>query len=167
MLTRQKDLLGRFVGVQEFLDCHDGVLGTINQSGTRKALDDVVLQLDRRAVDQDAEFVTGRGEVSRERAHREALKDQPHSSDHDDRAPGFTTFGIWRRSRFPVCAPAAVPSWRRRQWPTRVGDPLRVLADDGLVLARTRGSHQQFKHPVKPGFVTVAGAGNDDLAPRT
>ena len=33
MLTRQKDLLGRFVGVQEFLDCNDGVLGTINQSG--------------------------------------------------------------------------------------------------------------------------------------
>ena len=74
MLTKQKDLLGRFLGVQEFLDCHDGVLGTINQSGARKALDDVVLQVDRRAVDQDAGFVAGRGEVSRERAHREALR---------------------------------------------------------------------------------------------
>ena len=74
MLTRQKDLLGRFVGVQEFLDCHDGVLGTINQSGARQALDDVVLQLDRQAVDQDAGFVTGKAELSRERAHREALR---------------------------------------------------------------------------------------------
>ena len=64
MLTRQKDLLGRFVGVQEFLDCNDGVLGTINQSGPRKALDDVVLQLDRRAVDQDAGFVTDKAELS-------------------------------------------------------------------------------------------------------
>ena len=74
MLTRQKDLLGRFVSVQEFLDCNDGVLGTINQSGAREALDDVVLQLDRRAVDQDAGFVTGKAEVSRERAHREGLR---------------------------------------------------------------------------------------------
>ena len=35
------------------------------------------------------------------------------------------------------------------------------------VLVRTRGSHQQFKHPVKPGVVTVAGSGNDDFAPGT
>ena len=72
MLTKQKDLPGRLVGVQEFLHSNDGVLSTINQSDARKALDDVVLQLDRRAVDQDAGFVTGRGEVSRERAHSEA-----------------------------------------------------------------------------------------------
>jgi predicted RNA binding protein YcfA (HicA-like mRNA interferase family) len=38
------------------------------------------------------------------------------------------------------------------------------LAADGWVLARTRGSHQQFKHPTKTGLVTVAGSGNDDLA---
>jgi predicted RNA binding protein YcfA (HicA-like mRNA interferase family) len=42
----------------------------------------------------------------------------------------------------------------------KVRDVLRLLA-------RTRGSHLQFKHPVKPGLVTVAGAGNDDLAPGT
>lgn len=45
----------------------------------------------------------------------------------------------------------------------KVRDLLRLLADDGWVLARTRGSHQQFKHPSKPGLVTVAGSGNDDL----
>ena len=48
-----------------------------------------------------------------------------------------------------------------------VRDVLRLLADDGWVLVRTRGSHQQFKHPTKPGLVTVAGSGNDDLAPGT
>ena len=49
----------------------------------------------------------------------------------------------------------------------KVRDLLRLLATDGWVLARTRGSHQQFKHPAKPGLVTVAGSGNDDLAPGT
>lgn len=49
----------------------------------------------------------------------------------------------------------------------KVRDILRSLSDDGWVLTRTRGSHQQFKHPTKPGLVTVAGSGNDDLAPGT
>jgi predicted RNA binding protein YcfA (HicA-like mRNA interferase family) len=44
---------------------------------------------------------------------------------------------------------------------------LRMLADDGWVLAATRGSHRQFEHPVKPGRVTVAGKDSDDLAPGT
>jgi predicted RNA binding protein YcfA (HicA-like mRNA interferase family) len=47
----------------------------------------------------------------------------------------------------------------------KVRDILRLLRDDGWYLARTRGSLQQFKHPSKPGRVTVAGSPNDDLAP--
>jgi predicted RNA binding protein YcfA (HicA-like mRNA interferase family) len=49
----------------------------------------------------------------------------------------------------------------------KVRDVLRLLTDDGWLLVRTRGSHQQFKHPTKPGLVTVAGSGNDDLASGT
>ena len=49
----------------------------------------------------------------------------------------------------------------------KVRDLLRLLTDDGWILARTRGSHQQFKHPSKSGVVTLAGSGNDDLAPGT
>ena len=49
----------------------------------------------------------------------------------------------------------------------KVRDIFRLLREDGWVLARTRGSHQQFKHPTKPGRVTVAGGTNDDLAPGT
>ncbi|MGB6535296.1 MAG: type II toxin-antitoxin system HicA family toxin [Xanthobacteraceae bacterium] len=30
-----------------------------------------------------------------------------------------------------------------------------------------RGSHRQYKHPTKPGRVTIAGKPSDDLAPRT
>lgn len=49
----------------------------------------------------------------------------------------------------------------------KVRDVIRMLADDGWILAATRGSHRQFKHPVKPGRVTVPGKPNDDLAPGT
>jgi predicted RNA binding protein YcfA (HicA-like mRNA interferase family) len=33
------------------------------------------------------------------------------------------------------------------------------------MLHNTRGSHRQFKHPVKPGRVTVPGHPADDLSP--
>jgi predicted RNA binding protein YcfA (HicA-like mRNA interferase family) len=49
----------------------------------------------------------------------------------------------------------------------KVREVLRLLVDDGWYLARTKGSHQQFKHPTKPGLVTVAGQAGDDLAPGT
>jgi predicted RNA binding protein YcfA (HicA-like mRNA interferase family) len=49
----------------------------------------------------------------------------------------------------------------------KVRDILRLLRDEGWYLARTKGSHQQFKHPSKAGRVTIAGAANDDLAPGT
>jgi len=41
---------------------------------------------------------------------------------------------------------------------------LRLLVSDGWVLVVQRGSHRQFKHPTKPGRVTVAGKPSDDLA---
>ena len=37
-------------------------------------------------------------------------------------------------------------------------DVVRMLEQDGWRIARTVGSHQQFKHPTKPGTVTVAGS---------
>ena len=40
-------------------------------------------------------------------------------------------------------------------------------AADGWYIAATRGSHRQFKHPVKSGRVTVPGKPSDDLAPGT
>jgi predicted RNA binding protein YcfA (HicA-like mRNA interferase family) len=42
-----------------------------------------------------------------------------------------------------------------------------MLEQDGWRLLATRGSHRQFKHPEKPGRVTVPGKPNDDLAPGT
>jgi predicted RNA binding protein YcfA (HicA-like mRNA interferase family) len=38
-----------------------------------------------------------------------------------------------------------------------------MIERDGWTHVRTTGSHKHFRHPVKPGFVTVAGQGNDDI----
>ena len=45
----------------------------------------------------------------------------------------------------------------------KIGELIRLLADDGWHLARTRGSHRQYKHPSKPGTVTVAGKPSLDI----
>jgi predicted RNA binding protein YcfA (HicA-like mRNA interferase family) len=39
----------------------------------------------------------------------------------------------------------------------KVRDVVKMLEDDGWRLARTKGSHRQFKHPAKSGAVTVSG----------
>jgi predicted RNA binding protein YcfA (HicA-like mRNA interferase family) len=44
---------------------------------------------------------------------------------------------------------------------------IRLLERDGWYLARTRGSHRQYKHREKRGLVTVAGKPSDELAPGT
>ncbi|MBK7136154.1 MAG: type II toxin-antitoxin system HicA family toxin [Rhodocyclales bacterium] len=49
----------------------------------------------------------------------------------------------------------------------KIGDVLDLLKRDGWYLVATKGSHRQFKHPAKPGRVTVAGKSSDDLAPGT
>ena len=42
-----------------------------------------------------------------------------------------------------------------------------MLEDDGWVHVRTKGSHRQYKHPVKRGVVKNPGKPGDDLAPGT
>ncbi|AVP96812.1 addiction module toxin, HicA family [Ahniella affigens] len=49
----------------------------------------------------------------------------------------------------------------------KVSEVLKLLHDDGWFLVATRGSHRQFKHPSKPGRVTIAGKPSDDLATGT
>ena len=45
----------------------------------------------------------------------------------------------------------------------KVRDAIRLVEQDGWLLVRTRGSHRQYRHPDKPGTVTIAGKANDDL----
>lgn len=49
----------------------------------------------------------------------------------------------------------------------KVRDVVKLIETDGWYLVVTKGSHRQYKHPVKPGRVTIAGHPNDDLAPGT
>ena len=49
----------------------------------------------------------------------------------------------------------------------KVRDLIETIEKDGWYLVVTRGSHRQFKHPVKSGRVTIAGRASDDLAPGT
>ncbi|MBI3766882.1 MAG: type II toxin-antitoxin system HicA family toxin [Deltaproteobacteria bacterium] len=49
----------------------------------------------------------------------------------------------------------------------KVGELLQLLENDGWHLARTRGSHRQYKNPKKRGTVTVAGKPSLDVPPGT
>ena len=42
-----------------------------------------------------------------------------------------------------------------------------MIEDDGWFIVATRGSRRQYKHPTKPGRVTIAGKPSEDLAPGT
>ncbi|MEM7714231.1 MAG: type II toxin-antitoxin system HicA family toxin [Cyanobacteria bacterium P01_A01_bin.68] len=44
---------------------------------------------------------------------------------------------------------------------------IKLVEADGWYLARTKGSHRQYKHATKSGLVTVPGKLSDDLAPGT
>ncbi|MGL4618431.1 MAG: type II toxin-antitoxin system HicA family toxin [Chroococcidiopsis sp.] len=45
----------------------------------------------------------------------------------------------------------------------KVKDVIKKLEQDGWYLAKTKGSHRQYKHPIKKGKVTVAGKPSKDV----
>jgi len=49
----------------------------------------------------------------------------------------------------------------------KVREAIKLIEEHGWYLARTRGSHRQYKHPEKRGLVTIAGKPGDELAPGT
>ena len=49
----------------------------------------------------------------------------------------------------------------------KIRDVIKLIETDGWYLVATRGSHRQYKHPTKPGRVTIAGHPGDELAPGT
>jgi predicted RNA binding protein YcfA (HicA-like mRNA interferase family) len=49
----------------------------------------------------------------------------------------------------------------------KIRDVIAMIEADGWRQLRQRGSHRQYKHPTKPGLVTIAGKPGDDLAPGT
>ena len=49
----------------------------------------------------------------------------------------------------------------------KIRDAIRLLEADGWRLDRVKGSHHQYRHPQKPGCVTVAGKPSAELHPKT
>lgn len=49
----------------------------------------------------------------------------------------------------------------------KVREVIEMIHRDGWYQVATKGSHRQYKHPTKPGRVTVAGKPSQDLAPGT
>jgi len=49
----------------------------------------------------------------------------------------------------------------------KVRDVIKILEDDAWYLVRTKGSHRQYRHPTKPGKVTVPGKLSSDVKPGT
>jgi len=49
----------------------------------------------------------------------------------------------------------------------KVRDVIKLIEADGWCYHSQRGSHRQYKHPAKPGRVTVAGKPSDDMHPKT
>ena len=45
-------------------------------------------------------------------------------------------------------------------------DAIRIVERDGWYHVATRGSHRQFRHPEKPGRVTIPGHPRDDVGPK-
>ena len=49
----------------------------------------------------------------------------------------------------------------------KVKEMIKLLELEGWRLARTKGSHRQFKHHEKPGTVTIAGKESIEIPPGT
>jgi predicted RNA binding protein YcfA (HicA-like mRNA interferase family) len=45
----------------------------------------------------------------------------------------------------------------------KVSEIIKRIIADGWILARTKGDHRQYKHPAKPGLVTIAGHLSDEV----
>jgi len=58
----------------------------------------------------------------------------------------------------------ALSSGQDRDESLKAREIIRILEKDGWSLDRQKGSHMQFRHPEKPGTVTVSFHGSKDLS---
>jgi predicted RNA binding protein YcfA (HicA-like mRNA interferase family) len=49
----------------------------------------------------------------------------------------------------------------------KIREVIKLIENDGWYLARTKGDHRQYKHPVKKGLVTISGKSSDDVSEGT
>ncbi|MEA2046425.1 MAG: type II toxin-antitoxin system HicA family toxin [Euryarchaeota archaeon] len=46
----------------------------------------------------------------------------------------------------------------------KIREVIKMIEADGWYIVAVKGSHRQYKHPIKPGRVTIAGHSSHDLA---
>ncbi|MDN5856943.1 MAG: type II toxin-antitoxin system HicA family toxin [Actinomycetia bacterium] len=51
--------------------------------------------------------------------------------------------------------------------PVKVSEMIEIVEADGWCLDRMKGSHRQYRHPLKPGTTTIAGKPSATLPPAT
>lgn len=49
----------------------------------------------------------------------------------------------------------------------KVREAIRLVEADGWIQVAQEGSHRQYKHPTKPGKVTIAGKPGETIPPGT
>ena len=49
----------------------------------------------------------------------------------------------------------------------KIREAIKLIENDGWYLTRTKGSHRQYRHPVKKGLVTISGKLSDDVGKGT
>jgi predicted RNA binding protein YcfA (HicA-like mRNA interferase family) len=49
----------------------------------------------------------------------------------------------------------------------KIREVIKLIEDDGWYIARTKGDHRQYKHPVKKGLVTISGKLSSDVSKGT
>jgi predicted RNA binding protein YcfA (HicA-like mRNA interferase family) len=49
----------------------------------------------------------------------------------------------------------------------KVREVIRLIERDGWFPVKSKGGHRQYKHPVKPGRVTISGGLGQDMAAGT
>lgn len=49
----------------------------------------------------------------------------------------------------------------------KVNEIIKHVERDGWYFARQKGSHRAYRHPTKPGTVTIPGKLSDDVPPKT
>ena len=79
---------------------------------------------------------------------------------HSDASDGQSRHRSGPRSNFPLRLIGLLHQGRTSgavSAKMKIRDVIRMLQQDGWTLVRTKGSHRQFRHPEKPGTVTVAG----------
>ena len=61
------------------------------------------------------------------------------------------------------CGGSELPGYCVRRESMKVREVIEFIEADGWYLVATRGSHRQYKHPDKPGRITIPGKLSDTL----